>query len=130
MAKVDDIDNLSLSLPASSRFFHRGRHTVVMPAVQLAHSGLIAALGQTTPHDIVGFAADRFDIMERRDHIHTVLAAVIAYTKAIVADTKKMAPVGYVSDETGYLEDAASSVYATLDRAVETMIGDVAEAAE
>jgi hypothetical protein len=79
----------------------RARHAAVLPAVQLAHHGLIAALAQQTPHAIIGYAADRFDVLERADHLKGVLAAVTTYTKAIVADTAYYSPVN-VHDETGY----------------------------
>jgi predicted Zn-dependent protease with MMP-like domain len=108
----------------------RARHAAVLPAVQLAHSGLIAALGQQTPHNIIGHFADRFDIMERRDHVQAVLGAVITYAKAIVSDTAENAPIGYIRDETGYLVDAASEIYGALDNAVERMLEDQAQAAE
>jgi hypothetical protein len=104
----------------------RARHAAVLPTVQLAHAGLIAALAQQTPNPIVGYAADRFDIMERRDHLQPVHAAVINYTKAIVTETIEMTPLGYIADETGYLVDAASEIYAALDRAVDKMIADQA----
>src|SRR5260370_35065270 len=85
----------------------RARHAAVLPAVQLAHHGLIAALAQQTPHVIVGYAGDRFDVLERADHLKAVLAAVTTYAKAIVADTPPYSPVNG-HDETGYLAHAAS----------------------
>jgi hypothetical protein len=106
----------------------RARHAAVLPAVQLAHHGLLAALGQQTPHHIVGYAADRFDILERADHLKAVLAAVTTYAKAIVTDTKEMAPIGYVTDETGYLVDAAAEVTGALNSAVDKMLDDADEA--
>lgn len=108
----------------------RARHAAILPAVQLAHAGLIAALAQQTPHHIVGHGGDRFDVMERRDHVQSILATVTTYVKAIVTDTIEMAPIGYIADETGYLVDAASEIYAALDRAVDKMLDDQAEAAE
>jgi hypothetical protein len=86
---------------SSAGAVRRARHAAALPAVQLAHHALIAALGAETPHQIVGSYADRFDVMERRDHLKTVLTAVTAYAKAIVTDTAELAPVGYVADETG-----------------------------
>jgi hypothetical protein len=56
----------------SSAGVRRARHAAALPAVQLAHRALIAALGAETPHHIV-HNADRFDIMERRDHLKTVI---------------------------------------------------------
>src|ERR1700730_13639468 len=78
----------------------RARYAAALPAVQLAHHALIAALGAETPHVIAGSYGDRFDIMERRDHLKTVLTAVTACAKAIVTDTAELTPVGYVHDET------------------------------
>jgi hypothetical protein len=40
----------------------------------------MAALAAETPHAIIGYAADRFDVLERADHLKTVLAAVTAFT--------------------------------------------------
>jgi hypothetical protein len=44
----------------------------------------------------------------------TILAAVYAYANAIAEDTARMAPVGYVRDETGYLKDATAEIAAAL----------------
>jgi hypothetical protein len=102
-----------------------------LPAVQVAHSTLIGALAGLKPHRIVStYAADRFDIMERADHLAAVLAAATTYTKTIVADTAHMAPIGYVLDETGRLKDAASDIVSALKNAVDKMIDDAAQAAE
>jgi hypothetical protein len=103
----------------------RARHAAVLPAVQLAHHGLIAALAQQTPHVIVGYAGDRFDIMERADHLKAVLAAVTAYTKAIVSDTIYFSPTT-IHDETGLLADAASDIAGALMNAVDKLIEDQA----
>ena len=105
-------------------------HAAILPAAQVAHHSLIAALAQETPHNIVGHYADRFDVLERRDHLANVLAAVAAYAKAIVADTKELAPCGYIHDETGALEDAAAEVTNALNNACDRMLEDQAEAAE
>ena len=113
---------------ASAGAIRRARHPAVIPAVQLAYHELIGALAGETPHVIAGSYADRFDIMERRDHLKTVLAVVATYAKAIVADTATLAPCGYVRDETGYLEDAASEIAGALDKAVDRMIDDQAAA--
>jgi hypothetical protein len=99
------------------------------PHVQLAHHALIAALAQETPYQIRG-NADRDDLQDRADHLKTVLAAVAVYAKAIVADTAYLAPCGYVTDETGYLTDAASEVCGALESAAEMMLDDAAVAAE
>jgi hypothetical protein len=107
----------------------RQRHTAVLPAVQLAHQGLIAALAQQTPHVIVGYAADRFDVLERADHLKAIFAAVAAYAKAIVGDTAHFAPTK-IPDETGYLTDAASEVTGALYNACDRMLADQEIAAE
>ncbi len=107
----------------------RARHAAVLPAVQLAHHGLIAALAQQTPHVIVGYAADRFDVLERADHLKAVLAAVTTYAKAIVKDTAYMAPVN-VHDETGLLADTASDIVGALNDACDRMLADQEIAAE
>jgi hypothetical protein len=107
----------------------RARHAAVLPAVQLAHHGLIAALAQQTPHAIIGYAADRFDVLERADHLKAVLAAVTAYAKAIIADTVYYSPVN-VGDETGLLQDAASDIVGALNNACDRMLADQEIAAE
>jgi hypothetical protein len=114
---------------ASAGAVRRSSHAAVLPAVQLAHTALMAAIGAESPHAIIGYAADRFDILERADHLKTVLAAVTAYAKAIVADTAHMAPTN-VADETGYLVDAASEVVGALNNACDRMLADQEIAAE
>jgi hypothetical protein len=89
----------------------------------------MAALAGETPHNIVGHAADRFDILERADHLKTILAAVSVYAKAIVGDTAYFAPTN-ISDETGYLTDAASEVVGALNNACDKLLEDQAIAAE
>jgi hypothetical protein len=89
----------------------------------------MAALAAETPHQIVGYAADRFDILERADHLKTILTAVAAYAKAIVADTAHMAPTN-IHDETGYLIDATSEVIGALNNACDRMLADQEIAAE
>jgi len=113
---------------ASAGAVRRARHAAALPGCQLAHAALMAALAAETPHPIIGHAADRFDIMERAEHLKTVLAAVTTYAKAIVAETADMAPAGYVHDETGYLVDAASEVTGALNSAVDKMLDDADEA--
>jgi hypothetical protein len=109
----------------------RTRTPLAVPAVQAAHITLVAALASLKPHRIIGsYAADRFDILERAEHLEKVLAAVTVYTKAIVADTAYLAPIGYVADETGFLKDAASDIVGALKNAVDKMIDDAAQAAE
>jgi hypothetical protein len=89
----------------------------------------MAALAAETPHAIIGHAADRFDILERADHLKTVLAAVTTYCKAVVSDTAHFALTN-VADETGYLVDAASEVVGALNNACDKLLEDQAIAAE
>jgi hypothetical protein len=107
----------------------RQRHATPLPTVQLAHNALMAALSAETPHAIIGYAADRFDILERADHLKTVLTAVTTYAKAIVSDTAHFAPTN-VTDETGYLTDAASEIVGALNNACDKLLEDQAIAAE
>jgi hypothetical protein len=99
-----------------------------LPPVQVAHIALITALAGLKPSRIVGHAADRFDIMGRAEHLKQVLAAITVYAKAIVADAAHMAPIGYVHDETGYLDDAASEIIGALNSAADKMLDDADEA--
>src|SRR5215470_943385 len=80
--------------PLSSRV----RSVCITPPCQQAHRDLMASLSQLTPHNIVGYEADRFDIMERADHLKAVLSTVYRYTKTIVQDTAHFAPTN-VADE-------------------------------
>ncbi len=66
--------------------------------------------------------------MARAEHLDAVLAAFTTYVKAVVADTKEMAPIGYVHDETGYLLDAVSEITGALNSAVDKMLDDADEA--
>jgi hypothetical protein len=61
--------------------------------------------------------------------LKAVLAAVTAYTKAIVADTAYYSPVN-VHDETGFLVDAASEIVGAFNNACDRMLGDQEIAAE
>jgi len=88
---------------------------------------LVGVLLRLKPHRIIGtYAADRLDVLERADHLEKMMAAVTVYTKAIVADTARMAPIGYVADETGLLKDAAADIVAALKNAVDEMLDDAA----
>jgi len=101
------------------------------PSVQAAHAALVGLLLRLKPNRILGtYAADRLDVLERADHLEKMLAAVTVYAKAIVADTARMAPIGYVADETGLLKDTASDIVSALKNAVDKMLDDAAEAAE
>jgi hypothetical protein len=126
---VTDSPNTSRVSFSSAGAVRRTRHTAVLPAVQLAHNALIAALAAETPHAIIGYAADRFDILERADHLKTILTAVTTYAKAIVSDTAHFATTN-VPDETGYLTDAVSEVIGALNSACDRMLADQEIAAE
>jgi hypothetical protein len=95
-----------------------------LPEVAAAHNKLVAILAASRPHVILGFAAHRFDIMRRRDHLDMILRATLDYAKAIVEDTAHLAPIGYIADETGFLEDSVSTIYGAFDEAVERLIED------
>jgi hypothetical protein len=104
------------------------RPAAVLPAVQVVHNDFIGILAALKPHRIVGSRADRFDILQRADHLKAVLAAVTTYAKAIVEDTAAVAPIGYVADETRYLVDAASEITGALKSALDRMMDDADEA--
>jgi hypothetical protein len=113
---------------SSAGVVRRPRPTpLAVPAVQTAHSTLIGTLASLKPNHVVGHAADRFDILGRADHLKAVLAAVTAYTKAIVADTAHFAPYA-LNDGTGYLVDAASEITGALNSVVDKMLDDAEEA--
>jgi hypothetical protein len=131
---MSQADSANTTIPsrisfASAGAVRRSRHAAALPPCQLAHQALMAALAAETPHAIIGYAADRFDILERADHLKTVLAAVHVYAKAIVADTAHFAPTN-IADETGCLTDAASEVVGALNSACDRMLADQEIAAE
>jgi hypothetical protein len=131
---MERADSPNTTIPSRISFSSAGavrrqRHTAVLPAVQLAHQALMAAIGAETPHNIVGYAADRFDVLERADHLKTILTAVTTYAKAIVADTAHLAPTN-IADETGYLTDAASEINGAFMSACDRMLEMLALAAE
>jgi hypothetical protein len=104
------------------------RPAAALPAVHVAHNDMISTLAGLKPRRIVGSRADRFEVLERADHLEKVLAAVTAYAKAVIADTAAMAPIGYVADETEYLVDAASEITGAFKRAVDRIMDDADEA--
>src|SRR5258705_8413754 len=74
------------------------------PPVQAAHITLISALASLKPHRIIGsYAADRFDILERAEHLEKVLAAGSGYTKTTVARTPYLWPRSPLAPETPVL---------------------------
>ena len=111
--------------PLSSRV----RSVCIIPACQQAHRDLMASLAQFTPHNIIGYEADRFDVLERADHLKAILSAVYNYTKTIVRDTADYTSVK-VANETGYLHDAASEIVGALENACDRMLEMQADAAE
>jgi len=90
---------------------------------------MLLALSQESPHTIVGHAADRFDLMDAKDHIRQVLSAATNYVKVIVADAKWYSPVT-IHDDTGLLNDAAGDICGNFENAIEQMLELQAEAAE
>jgi len=119
-------ETLLSQFPVSSRV----RSICVTPPCQQAHRDLIASLAQLTPHDINGsYTADRFDIMARADHLKAVLAAVHAYAQVVVRDIAHFSPVN-ITDETGFISDAAHEINGALMKAVDQIIEDAAVAAE
>lgn len=102
---------------------------VILSPVQAAHRDMLLALSQETPHTIIGHAADRFDLMDAKDHIRQVLGAVYNYVKVIVADAKYYSPVN-IHDETGILIDAAGDICGAIENAIDRMLEDQALAAE
>jgi hypothetical protein len=102
---------------------------VVLSPVQAAHRDMLLALSQETPHTIVGHTADRFDLMDAKDHLRQVLGAVTNYVKIIVADAKWYSPVN-IHDETGLLSDAASDICGGFENGIEQMLELQADAAE
>jgi hypothetical protein len=99
-----------------------------LPDVRVAHNDFMGILATLKPRRIVGSRADRFDVLQRADHLKAVLAAVTSYAKAIVEDTAAVAPIGYVADQTEYLVDAASEITGALKSAVDRMMNDADEA--
>jgi hypothetical protein len=85
----------------------------VLPVVTAAHRDLIEGLAVETPSPIVGYAADRFDILERAGHLKAVLEAVTKYAQAIVKDTVEYSPI-VILDETAGLEDTAVEIVGAL----------------
>jgi len=107
----------------------RVRSVCITPLVQQAHRDLMASLAQLTPNVIIGHEADRFDVLERADHLKAINAAVYAYNKLLVRDTVDYIPV-FLGDETGYLTDAASEINGAFMNACDRMLELQAEAAE
>jgi hypothetical protein len=107
----------------------RRRADNVLPIVTAAHHDLIEALAVETPSPIMGYAADRFDILERAGHLKAVLAAVAKYAKAIVKDTVDYSPI-VIRDETSGLEDVAVEIVGAFVNANDRLQGLQAAADE
>src|SRR5215467_6070864 len=114
---AQDIDT-----PTTIPLTRKGR-PVVLPAVLLAHQVLIGKLAVEIPHVIqdYGYEADRFDILDRRDHLKIVLAAVYDYAKAVVHDTNYFSPIT-IHDETGGLYDASVDVWHAFENTCDRLI--------
>jgi hypothetical protein len=93
----------------------RRRAVAGLPAVVDAHHALIEALAVEVPHAIIGYAADRFDILERAEHLKAVLAAVTSYAKAIVKDTIEYSPIVILDETPGLVDTSAEIVGAFLN---------------
>jgi hypothetical protein len=133
---VDSIDTVDAGTPSRLSFQSINaavptprRPVTVSPAVVAAHRDLIEALAVEVPHGIVGCAADRFDILERAEHLKAVLAAVAGYAQAIVKDTADYSPVN-ILDETAGLEDTAVGIVGALLEANDRLQGLQAAADE
>jgi hypothetical protein len=107
----------------------RPRTPVDTPSeIEVAHNKLMALLAGNRPPAIHGPMAHRFDLMRRRDHLYAVLKPVLDYTRTIVQDTRDLAPMGYIADETGFLEDSISTIYGAIDEAINRLIEERDEA--
>jgi hypothetical protein len=119
MSQADSIDTVDTAIPSRLSFQSlnaippRRCALAVLPAVTAALCDLIEALAVETPGPIVGYAADRFDILERAGHLKAVLEAVTKYAKAIVRDTVGYSPI-VILDETAGLEDTAVEIVGAL----------------
>jgi hypothetical protein len=109
MSQADSIDTVDTAIPSRLSFQSlkavppRRRAVNVLPVITTAHRDLIEALAVETPSPIVGYTADRFDILERAGHLKAVLEAVAKYAKSIVEDTADYSPI-VILDETAGLE--------------------------
>src|SRR5882672_9658512 len=131
MSQSDSVYSTTKSIldNAAANFRLSRPRPIVLSPVQAAHRDMLLALSQESPHTIVGHAADRFDLMDAKDHIRQVLGAVTNYVKVIVADAKWYSPVT-IHDDTGLLTDAASDICGNFENAIEQMLELQAEAAE
>jgi hypothetical protein len=110
---TQDLPRLSFQSPNAVP--PRRRAVAVLPAVAAAHRDLVEALSVEVPHAIVGYAADRFDILDRAEHLKAVLAAVTSYAKAIVKDTVDYSQIVILDQTAGLVDTSAEIVGALLD---------------
>ena len=132
MSQSDSVYSTTQSIldnAAAANFRLSRPRPIVLSPVQAAHRDMLLALSQESPHTIVGHIADRFDLMDAKDHIRQVLGAVTNYVKVIVADAKWYSPVN-IHAETGLLSDAAGDICGGFENAIEQMLELQAEAAE
>jgi hypothetical protein len=109
MSQASDSPNTARVSFSSVAAVRSRRAVTVLPAVITANCDLIEALAVETPHAIIGYAADRFDLLERAGHLKAVLDTVTIYAKAIVKDTRDYSPI-LILDETAGLADAAVEI--------------------
>jgi hypothetical protein len=81
--------------------------------VQVDHVNLIGALTFQKPHHIWG-VADRFDLMNRADHLKVVLGAVATYVNSIVGDTVASMDLGACEIDAGEIADMLSDATADI----------------
>jgi hypothetical protein len=81
--------------------------------IQLNFHNLLDNLREEGPAGLIVGITDQGDLEERADHLEAVLKAVVSYVKAVVGDTAYNANTT-IPDETGFLEDAATNIVASL----------------
>jgi hypothetical protein len=93
-----------------------------LSSVEEAHAGLIERLAGLKPHRIL-YIADARDLKERAEHLHQVLAAVLAYVGAILTDTDHVAPGGSIDREylLGLISDVAADVAGSISNAADDL---------
>jgi hypothetical protein len=94
---ADSPDTVDATIPSRLLFQSltaispRRRNVTVLPAVVAAHRALVESLAIEAPSPIIGYAGDRFDLLERAGHIKSVLDAVGVYIRAVVKDGRLLA---------------------------------------
>jgi len=112
---------------SSAGAVRRPRPPVPASAIDTAHATLIDTLAGLRVTNIPASAADHHDLVIRALHIRKAIAALTAYTKAIIADTDYLIPVP-LHDETDGLADAAATICAAFHDAADRMLDDQAAA--